>query len=167
MIYLIDCKNLCKCYNVPPPSTTVEKIKTTTKQSSSLPDKFILKSVPSPEAVTESFVSLDLLRYISSLFCFHLLTNLQINILFFSNNGIMFFIITYNFFFVLMCTWFFISIKIQFIFVMTTLCSRTRMLLISFNNSTSKHLVTTFGIVEIGAVSTQLHVKIYGFFFWI
>jgi hypothetical protein len=26
MIYLIHCKKLCKCYNVPPPSTTVKKI---------------------------------------------------------------------------------------------------------------------------------------------
>jgi hypothetical protein len=24
MIYLIHCKNLCKCYNVPPPSTTIK-----------------------------------------------------------------------------------------------------------------------------------------------
>jgi hypothetical protein len=27
MIYLIHCKNLCKCYMYPPPSTTVKKIK--------------------------------------------------------------------------------------------------------------------------------------------
>jgi hypothetical protein len=26
MIYLIHCKNLCKCYNVPPPSTTTTKV---------------------------------------------------------------------------------------------------------------------------------------------
>jgi hypothetical protein len=25
MIYLIHCKNLCKCYNLPPPSTTIVK----------------------------------------------------------------------------------------------------------------------------------------------
>jgi hypothetical protein len=25
MIYLIYCKNLCKCYNVPPPSTAIKK----------------------------------------------------------------------------------------------------------------------------------------------
>jgi hypothetical protein len=25
MIDLIHCKNLCKCYNVPPPSTTIKK----------------------------------------------------------------------------------------------------------------------------------------------
>jgi hypothetical protein len=25
MIYLIHCKNLCKCYSVPPPSTTIKK----------------------------------------------------------------------------------------------------------------------------------------------
>jgi hypothetical protein len=25
MIYLICCKNLCKCHNVPPPSTTIKK----------------------------------------------------------------------------------------------------------------------------------------------
>jgi hypothetical protein len=25
VIYLIYCKNLCKCYNVPPPSTTMKK----------------------------------------------------------------------------------------------------------------------------------------------
>jgi hypothetical protein len=25
MIYLIHCKNLCKWYNVPPPSTTIKK----------------------------------------------------------------------------------------------------------------------------------------------
>jgi hypothetical protein len=24
MIYLLHCKNLCKCYNVPPPSTTIK-----------------------------------------------------------------------------------------------------------------------------------------------
>jgi hypothetical protein len=28
MIYLICCKNLCECYNVPSPSTTKEKKKT-------------------------------------------------------------------------------------------------------------------------------------------
>jgi hypothetical protein len=27
MIYLIQCKNLCKCHNVPPPSTTIKKKK--------------------------------------------------------------------------------------------------------------------------------------------
>jgi hypothetical protein len=27
MIYLIYCKNPCKCHNVPPPSTTVKKKK--------------------------------------------------------------------------------------------------------------------------------------------
>jgi hypothetical protein len=27
MIYLIHCKNLCKCYNVPPPRTTIKKKK--------------------------------------------------------------------------------------------------------------------------------------------
>jgi hypothetical protein len=27
MIYLIHCENLCKCYNVPPPSTRIEKKK--------------------------------------------------------------------------------------------------------------------------------------------
>jgi hypothetical protein len=27
MIYLMHCKNLCKCYNVPPPSTTIKKKK--------------------------------------------------------------------------------------------------------------------------------------------
>jgi hypothetical protein len=26
MIYLIHCKNLCKCYNVPPPSRTIKKV---------------------------------------------------------------------------------------------------------------------------------------------
>jgi hypothetical protein len=26
MMYLIHCKNLCKCYNVPTPSTTIKKI---------------------------------------------------------------------------------------------------------------------------------------------
>jgi hypothetical protein len=26
-IYLIYCKKLCKCYNVPPPSTTIIKVK--------------------------------------------------------------------------------------------------------------------------------------------
>jgi hypothetical protein len=25
MIYLIYCKNFCKCHNVPPPSTTIKK----------------------------------------------------------------------------------------------------------------------------------------------
>jgi hypothetical protein len=25
IIYLIPCKNLCKCYNVPPPSTTIKE----------------------------------------------------------------------------------------------------------------------------------------------
>jgi hypothetical protein len=27
MIYLVHCKNLCKCYNVPTPSTTIKKKK--------------------------------------------------------------------------------------------------------------------------------------------
>jgi hypothetical protein len=27
MIYFIHCKNLCKCYNVPTPSTTIKKKK--------------------------------------------------------------------------------------------------------------------------------------------
>jgi hypothetical protein len=27
LMYLILCKNLCKCYNVPPPSTIIKKIK--------------------------------------------------------------------------------------------------------------------------------------------
>jgi hypothetical protein len=27
MIYLINCKNLCRCYHVPPLSTTIKKIK--------------------------------------------------------------------------------------------------------------------------------------------
>jgi hypothetical protein len=27
MIYLIYCKNICKCHNVPPPSTTIKKEK--------------------------------------------------------------------------------------------------------------------------------------------
>jgi hypothetical protein len=27
MIYLIHCKNLCKCYSVPPPSTTIKEKK--------------------------------------------------------------------------------------------------------------------------------------------
>jgi hypothetical protein len=27
MIYLIYCKNFCKCHNVPPPSTTIKKSK--------------------------------------------------------------------------------------------------------------------------------------------
>jgi hypothetical protein len=27
MTYLTHCKNLCKCYNVPSPSTTIKKIK--------------------------------------------------------------------------------------------------------------------------------------------
>jgi hypothetical protein len=31
MIYLIHCKNFCKCHNVPPPSTTIKKKKNTEK----------------------------------------------------------------------------------------------------------------------------------------
>jgi hypothetical protein len=27
MIYLVHCKNLCKCHNVPPPSTAIEENK--------------------------------------------------------------------------------------------------------------------------------------------
>jgi hypothetical protein len=27
VIYLIHCKNLCKCHNVPPPSTTIKEKK--------------------------------------------------------------------------------------------------------------------------------------------
>jgi hypothetical protein len=30
MIYLIHCMNLCKCHNVPPPSTTIKGKKETT-----------------------------------------------------------------------------------------------------------------------------------------
>jgi hypothetical protein len=27
VIYLIYCKNLCKCHNIPPPSTTIKRMK--------------------------------------------------------------------------------------------------------------------------------------------
>jgi hypothetical protein len=27
LIYLIHCKNFCKCHNIPPPSTTIKKLK--------------------------------------------------------------------------------------------------------------------------------------------
>jgi hypothetical protein len=32
MIYLIHCKNLWNCYNVPPPSTTIKKMGLSVKQ---------------------------------------------------------------------------------------------------------------------------------------
>jgi hypothetical protein len=32
MIYLIYCKNICKCYNVSPPSITIKKTKTEQKK---------------------------------------------------------------------------------------------------------------------------------------
>jgi hypothetical protein len=31
MMYLIYCKNLCKCHDVPPPSTTIKLLKNTNK----------------------------------------------------------------------------------------------------------------------------------------
>jgi hypothetical protein len=34
MMYLIHCKNLCKCYNVPPPTTMIKKKKDTQKRFS-------------------------------------------------------------------------------------------------------------------------------------
>jgi hypothetical protein len=32
MIHLIHCKNLCKCHNVPPPSTTIKRKNETLKK---------------------------------------------------------------------------------------------------------------------------------------